>query len=126
MGWSNYIVCPNLKLMFEISRNVDIMYADLSLDEFSKIQNEDLFETNESVTRLLSNTGSTNPLDVSRSIVFLDRANKFFSEENISTILFYKQMQVYDPATTIISEFEIDEDKEQYKSYKKIMRDYSE
>ena len=110
MGWNNYIVLPNLKLAFEVSRYIsdsaghfgnnikeDFKGYDKILERFSENYDESIFETKHQ---------DINVKQLSKLIKTYEDM-EHLSNDNIQETMMYGCLKRYDKDLYIISNFKI-------------------
>lgn len=125
MGWSNYIVIPKLKLMFEVSRYcsdewVEYIRNDL-VDLNSLFTDMTPFIENENVPFVNLSAAEMNlRYMISQKLCDLLGLTDYYFEE----YMFMLMLDKYKIEWVLKSESEIEESKDEYKGYKKVMRFY--
>jgi len=117
MGWSNFIVIPDWKLLIEVSRDLQTYNKDFTEESF-----DGLFESvdNFNFECLETKLTEVDLKTVSGMVAIVDNCS-FLQEFNYNEfLLVWLNNRKID--YKILSSFDIDNDEEKYKDYKKISR----
>ena len=117
MGWSNYLIVPEIKTAFEISRDINLELSREEVDDFL-VERDEFFET------LLYKKFNELSLKDYNSLIqgfkFGEEAYDVFVNHYDNLLAFYfigKSKRAY-----IITEFTFDKDRKKYKDYKIVPR----
>jgi hypothetical protein len=120
MGWSNYIVIPDWKLIVEISRYInqdDLLYIREDLESLEKLHN-DLQRYSGEETNFRTATMS----EISLRYVYSEKCEQLFSmmSDFMNEYILMKFLEDRNTQYRVISEFDLDDEKgENYQIKKK-------
>ena len=115
MGWSNFVILPEHKLAFEVSRNVNKEDIDREdIEEFLKVVDDFNYETLEREYRELTISDLAELVNIVRkALIFADAPFGNF-------LVWY--LELTGMKYEIISEFEFEEREKEFKKWKIIRR----
>lgn len=117
MSWSNYMIMPQYKLMFRMSRYIDMAKVEDFRDRFDAM----LPLTNEVTTILDLNPSDVTTVQSAKITLVADKASLLINEY-MDDFAFCSVLMRHDPGAFILSELELDkiENIERFKDYKRI------
>ena len=108
MGWSNYIIIPNLKLAIEISRSIDTLeyYEEEAIQKALDYQEDELPQKQATKLTLSEMSSMAEAVKILNNI------------PEDSTILFLFWLKKQNIEFEIISEFDFNKRKDEFKDFK--------
>lgn len=125
MGWANYIVIPDWKMMMEISRYCnqdDLEYIKKDLELIDNLQEELALYMGEDEASF----NNTTMHEMSLRYIHSKKCERLFNlcDYNLNEFMFMLLLENYKIEYTVISESEVDDREDEFKDFQRISRNY--